>query len=65
MAYSNVRATAIVIQVAVYGARPICPKPPPRHADIIWPLLEKCWAAEPGERMTMAEVVQGLGLPRN
>ncbi|TEB26739.1 kinase-like protein [Coprinellus micaceus] len=31
-----------------------------READSIWPLLEICWSAEPGDRLTMDEVIANL-----
>lgn len=51
-----------IIQMVVYEEmRPEYPDPPIRGQDAIWPILQECWKAEPGNRLAVQTVVKRLG----
>jgi hypothetical protein len=59
--------TAVILEVMMEG-RPKRPQTYPGRemSEMLWSLVERCWAQQPAERPAMAEVIQFLArLRRN
>ncbi|KAJ7785080.1 kinase-like domain-containing protein [Mycena maculata] len=59
--FAPARASGVVIQVVLHRARP--PRPPcSQLTDVLWALMQQCWAHDFRERPTIAAVAAWLGL---